>query len=127
MSIIIIDGSKRKKYKILDSFLERAYQRQQAEKEFSENLQRKRQTFIDKILNNDKIKPEEKQRIIDLCNAGKPMPLKEEVKKQIRIVSSGISGYFRSKNLIKDIKVEEIRVKIKDDKIKEIIHGVKKL
>ena len=127
MSIIIIDGSKRKKYKILDSFLERAYQRQQAEKEFSENLQRKRQTFIDKILNNDKIRPEEKQRIIDLCNAGKPMPLKEEAKKQIRIVNSGTSGYFRSKDLIKDIKVEEIRVKIKDDKIKEIIHGVKKL
>ena len=83
MSIIIIDGSKRKKYKILDSFLERAYQRQQAEKEFSENLQRKRQTFIDKILNNDKIRSEEKQRIIDLCNAGKPMPLKEEAKSRL--------------------------------------------
>jgi len=125
MSIVIIDGSKSKKYKLLDSFLERAYQRQQAEKEFSEEIQRKKQSFIERVINDDKLRADEKERIIRSYNAGKPIAIKNDWKKNVKIVSSGKEGYFKARDFVKDIKVEELKVKIKDDKIKEIIHGVK--
>ena len=125
MSITIIDGEKQKRMRLLDQFLERAYERQKAEKEVSDSLRQKRERLVDRVLHNDRLRGEEKEKIIQGIQQG-PMPLKKDMKKKIKVVSSGSEGYEQAKRLMQNIHVEEIKVDIEEGKIKQVTHRIKK-
>jgi len=121
--MIIIDGAKAKKYKRLDAFLERVYQGYQAEKEASQELQKRKEKRLDMILSNINIPAEVKERYVNAVSSSiKVLPVSQGVEKQIKIVSDGKLG-FQIQDWIKNVKVETMHVKIDDERIKKAIRG----
>lgn len=121
--MIIIDGSKVKKYKKLDAFLERVYQSYQIEKETTQELQKRKEKRLDMILSNINIPAEVKEKYVNAVSSPvKVLPVSQGIEKQIKIISDGKTG-FQTQDWIKNVKVETMHIKVADERIKKALKG----
>ncbi len=121
--MIIIDGSKRKKYKVIDQILERAYAQKQAEISFQKEHEKNKKTHLEKILSSVNIPAEQKERFVNAYN-NMIKPVSVDEMKSLKIINSGIKGFVLSYDKIKEAgKVSATKIQATDEKVKKALRG----